>query len=133
MDDGEELGGHDGEVVVLLVAVGAGTEVDLGDRIVDKSVAALAVSPPDAPRLAVHTEADEVPSAQWHTFVVGLLLRGMPARGRLLVIAAVGLVAMSAAWVGPAGGGLAETVRTLLDGLTATDPKHRSVPPSTSS
>ncbi|WP_141764140.1 alpha-(1-_3)-arabinofuranosyltransferase family protein, partial [Dietzia sp. HMSC21D01] len=35
--------------------------------------------------------------------VVGLLMRGMPARGRLLVIATVGLVAMSAAWVGPAG------------------------------
>lgn len=33
VDDGEELGGHDGEVVVLLVAVGAGAEVDLGDRV----------------------------------------------------------------------------------------------------
>ena len=48
--------------------------------------------------------------------LVGLLHRGMPARGRLLLIAAVGLVAMSAAWVGPAGGGLAETVRGFLDG-----------------
>ena len=51
--------------------------------------------------------------------VVGLVLRGMPARGRLLGIAAVGLVAMSAAWVGPAGGGLAETVRAVLDGAGA--------------
>ncbi|TCW25683.1 arabinofuranan 3-O-arabinosyltransferase [Dietzia cinnamea] len=51
--------------------------------------------------------------------VVGLLMRGMPARGRLLVIATVGLVAMSAAWVGPAGGGFAETVRALLDGAGA--------------
>ena len=51
--------------------------------------------------------------------VVGLLRRGMPARGRLLVIAAVGLVAMTAAWVGPAGGGLAETVRAFLDGSGA--------------
>lgn len=48
--------------------------------------------------------------------VVGLLLRGMPARGRLLMIAAVGLAAMTAAWVGPAGGGLAETLRAFLDG-----------------
>ncbi|WP_372459572.1 DUF3367 domain-containing protein [Dietzia aurantiaca] len=51
--------------------------------------------------------------------VVGLLRRGMPARGRLLVIAAVGLVAMAAPWVGPAGGGLAETVRAFLDGSGA--------------
>ncbi|MBB1049307.1 alpha-(1-_3)-arabinofuranosyltransferase domain-containing protein, partial [Dietzia cercidiphylli] len=35
--------------------------------------------------------------------VLGLLHRAMPARGRLLVIAAVGLVAMAAPWVGPAG------------------------------
>ena len=48
--------------------------------------------------------------------VVGLLWRGMPARGRLLVIGAVGLVAMAAPWVGPAGGGLAETLRAVLDG-----------------
>lgn len=33
MDDGEQLGGHDGEVVVALVPVGAGAEVDLGDRV----------------------------------------------------------------------------------------------------
>lgn len=51
--------------------------------------------------------------------VVGLLGRGMPARGRLLTIAAVGLVAMTAAWVGPAGGGLAESVRAVLDGSGA--------------
>lgn len=51
--------------------------------------------------------------------VVGLLRRGMPARGRLLVIAAVGLAAMTAPWVGPAGGGLAETVRAFLDGSGA--------------
>ena len=51
--------------------------------------------------------------------VLGLLRRGMPARGRLLVIAAVGLVAMAAPWVGPAGGGLAETVRAFLDGSGA--------------
>ena len=51
--------------------------------------------------------------------VLGLLLRGMPARGRLLAIAAVGLVAMAAPWVGPAGGGLAETVRAFLDGSGA--------------
>ena len=48
--------------------------------------------------------------------VVGLLVRGMPARGRLLAMAAVGLVLMSAAWVGPAGGGVAELVRDFLDG-----------------
>lgn len=48
--------------------------------------------------------------------VLGLLLRGMPARGRLLVIAAVGLVVMAAPWVGPAGGGSAETLRAFLDG-----------------
>ena len=48
--------------------------------------------------------------------VLGLLRRGMPARGRLVVIAAVGLVAMAAPWVGPAGGGLAETLRAFLDG-----------------
>lgn len=48
--------------------------------------------------------------------VVGLLLLRMPARGRLLAIAAVGLVVMAAAWVGPAGGGLAESVRAFLDG-----------------
>ena len=46
----------------------------------------------------------------------GLLLRGMPARGRLLVIAAIGLVAMSAAWVGPGHGALAEPLRAFLDG-----------------
>jgi arabinofuranan 3-O-arabinosyltransferase len=51
--------------------------------------------------------------------VLGLLRRGMPARGRLLVIAAVGLVAMSAAWVGPAGGGLADAARAFLDGSGA--------------
>ncbi|AWH96683.1 hypothetical protein A6048_15635 [Dietzia psychralcaliphila] len=51
--------------------------------------------------------------------VLGLLHRGMPARGRLLVIAAVGLVAMAAPWVGPAGGGLAETLRAFLDGAGA--------------
>ena len=51
--------------------------------------------------------------------VVGLLRRGMPARGRLLVIAAVGLAAMTAPWVGPAGGGLADTVRAFLDGSGA--------------
>lgn len=51
--------------------------------------------------------------------VLGLLHRTMPARGRLLVIAAVGLVAMAAPWVGPAGGGLAETLRAFLDGAGA--------------
>ncbi|MFN7244638.1 MAG: alpha-(1-_3)-arabinofuranosyltransferase family protein, partial [Dietzia cercidiphylli] len=51
--------------------------------------------------------------------VLGLLHRAMPARGRLLVIAAVGLVAMAAPWVGPAGGGLAETLRAFLDGAGA--------------
>lgn len=51
--------------------------------------------------------------------VVGLLRRGMPARGRLLLIAAVGIVAMSAPWVGPAGGGFAEGLRALLDGPAA--------------
>ncbi|KAA0918634.1 alpha-(1-_3)-arabinofuranosyltransferase [Dietzia sp. ANT_WB102] len=51
--------------------------------------------------------------------VVGLLWRGMPARGRLLAIAALGLVLMAAPWVGPAGGGLAETLRALLDGPAA--------------
>ncbi len=51
--------------------------------------------------------------------ILGLLRRGMPARGRLLVIAAVGLVAMAAPWVGPAGGGLAETLRAFLDGSGA--------------
>lgn len=51
--------------------------------------------------------------------VVGLLRAGMPARGRLLVIAAVGLVAMAAPWVGPAGGGWAEGLRALLDGPAA--------------
>ena len=51
--------------------------------------------------------------------VVGLLWRGMPARGRLLVIAAVGLAAMAAPWVGPAGGGLAEALRAFLDGSGA--------------
>ncbi|EYT57610.1 hypothetical protein H483_0115130 [Dietzia sp. UCD-THP] len=51
--------------------------------------------------------------------VVGLVHRGMPARGRLLTIAAVGLVAMAAPWVGPAGGGLAEALRAFLDGAGA--------------
>ena len=51
--------------------------------------------------------------------VVGLLSRGMPARGRLMVIAAVGLVAMAAPWVGPAGGGFADAVRAFLDGAGA--------------
>ena len=51
--------------------------------------------------------------------VLGLLHRAMPARGRLLVIAAAGLVAMAAPWVGPAGGGLAETLRAFLDGAGA--------------
>ncbi|PAY22638.1 hypothetical protein CEY15_12150 [Dietzia natronolimnaea] len=51
--------------------------------------------------------------------VVGLVHRGMPARGRLLTIAAVGLVAMAAPWVGPAGGGLAEALRGFLDGAGA--------------
>ena len=40
----------------------------------------------------------------------------MPARGRLMGIAAVGLAAMTVAWVGPAGGGLAEAARAFLDG-----------------
>src|SRR5699024_3898643 len=31
--DGEELGGHDGEVMILLVLVGPGAEVDLRDRV----------------------------------------------------------------------------------------------------
>ena len=51
--------------------------------------------------------------------VVGLLWRDMPARGRLVAIAAVGLVAMAAPWVGPAGGGFAESVRAFLDGAGA--------------
>ena len=48
--------------------------------------------------------------------LVGLLHGAMPARGRLSVIAACGLLLMSAPWVGPVDGGFAETLRGLLDG-----------------
>lgn len=48
--------------------------------------------------------------------LVGLLHGAMPARGRLLVLGAAGLLLLSAAWVGPAGGWAAEPLRAFLDG-----------------
>ncbi len=51
--------------------------------------------------------------------VVGLLRRRMPGQGRLVLAAAVGLLAMSAAHVGPLSGPAAHTLQQALDGALA--------------
>ena len=50
---------------------------------------------------------------------VGLLRRGMPAQGRLVAAVSLGLLAMSAAHVGPLTGPLAQPLRAALDGPLA--------------
>jgi arabinofuranan 3-O-arabinosyltransferase len=49
----------------------------------------------------------------------GLLLRGMPARGRWVTLLLVGVVGMAAGHVGPVDGLLTEQVRAALDGALA--------------